>query len=129
MLGNQNNPHKVYLVDFGLAGTFKKTATTSRKIYSGEIGTIKYCPLASHYGLEQFPKDDLESLGYLLVYLASKDLPWYNLPKGLTEREKYDEIKKRKEETSIEKLSQGIGCLKKYFKLVKSFKIGDSIDY
>jgi hypothetical protein len=69
-----------------LAGTFKKTATTARKVYNGEVGTIKYCPLASHYGLEQFPKDDLESLGYLLVYLATKDLPWYHTPKGLTER-------------------------------------------
>jgi len=51
LLGNQNNPHKIYLVDFGLAGTYKKTAMTARKAYAGEIGTIKFCPLASHYGL------------------------------------------------------------------------------
>lgn len=45
------NPHKIYLVDFGLATTYKKTATTARKIYAGELGTIKYCSLAAHYGL------------------------------------------------------------------------------
>jgi len=85
-LGNQNNPHKVYLVDFGLSSAFKKTATVARKCYSGEIGTIKYCPLASHYCYDQFPKDDMESLGYLLVYIATKKLPWSNLDKNLSEK-------------------------------------------
>ena len=59
LLGNHNNPHKVYIVDFGLSSTYKKTATIARKCYPGEIGTIKYCPIASHNGQEQFPKDDL----------------------------------------------------------------------
>ena len=79
LMGNQNNPHKIYIVDFGLSTTFKKQALNARKTYNGEIGTIKFCPLASHYGLEQFPKDDLESLGYMLIYLVNKRLPWSGL--------------------------------------------------
>jgi casein kinase 1, epsilon len=59
LLGNMNNPHKVYIVDFGLSSSFKKIATIARKCYQGEIGTIKFCPIASHKGQEQFPKDDL----------------------------------------------------------------------
>lgn len=51
LLGNQKNPHKVFIVDFGLSNCFKKTAVTARKVYEGEIGTIKFCPKASHYGL------------------------------------------------------------------------------
>lgn len=35
LLGNQNNPHKIYLVDFGLASTFKRNAKQARKIYHG----------------------------------------------------------------------------------------------
>ncbi len=85
LLGNQNNPHKVYIVDFGLSSSFKKTAITARKVYDGEIGTIKFCPKASHYGLQQYPKDDLESLGYLLAYISAKKLPWSCLPKTLEE--------------------------------------------
>ena len=34
-MGNHNNPHKVYLVDFGLAGTYKKSAINARKCYQG----------------------------------------------------------------------------------------------
>lgn len=35
LLGNQNNPHKIYLVDFGLASNFKRNAKQARKIYHG----------------------------------------------------------------------------------------------
>jgi serine/threonine protein kinase len=35
LMGNQNNPHKIYLVDFGLSSNFKKTATAARKVYNG----------------------------------------------------------------------------------------------
>lgn len=59
LMGNLNNPHKVYLIDFGLSGPYKREATRARKMYNGEIGTIKYCSMASHKGEEQFPKDDL----------------------------------------------------------------------
>ncbi len=84
-MGNQNNPHKVYIVDFGLSSAYKKTSKVARKHYTGEIGTIKFCPIASHYGLEQFPKDDLESLGYLLIYLVLKKLPWRGIGKEMSE--------------------------------------------
>ena len=50
MLGNQLNPHKIYLVDFGLVSTFRKNPTKIRKVYDGVIGTAKFCPIASHLG-------------------------------------------------------------------------------
>lgn len=46
---------------------------------TGIVGTAKYCPIASHLGLEQHPKDDLESLGYALLYYVLGELPWGNL--------------------------------------------------
>lgn len=48
LLGNQLNPHKIYLVDFGLVSTYRKDPRKVRKIYDGIIGTAKFCPLASH---------------------------------------------------------------------------------
>ena len=35
LLGNQNRPHKIYLVDFGLSSAYKKTVKTQRKVYNG----------------------------------------------------------------------------------------------
>lgn len=35
LMGNQNSPHKIYIVDFGLSNTYKNTASTARKVYNG----------------------------------------------------------------------------------------------
>lgn len=78
MLGDQQNPHQVYLVDLGLATTFRKKVSKPRKMYDGLVGTAKFCSLASHKGIEQFPKDDLESLGYVLISLTTGKVPWEN---------------------------------------------------
>ena len=88
LLGNQLNPHKIYLVDFGLVSTYRKEVKKLRRMYDGIIGTAKYCPLASHYGNEQFPKDDLESLGYVLIYLIKGALPW-KFQQEMTEEERF----------------------------------------
>jgi casein kinase 1 len=55
--------------------------------------------LASHYGWEQFPKDDLESLGYLLIYLIKGSLPWKKIKgseKFINEKDRYEQIRKIK---------------------------------
>ena len=34
LLGNKSNPHKIYIVDFGLAGKYNKILTKARKCYN-----------------------------------------------------------------------------------------------
>lgn len=52
---------------------------------------------------EQGRRDDLESLGYMLLYFNKGKLPWQGL-KARTKQEKYDLIGKTKRETPIEVL-------------------------
>lgn len=59
LFGNKYDSHSVYLIDFGLTTPFKKISTKPRRILQSLVGTARYCPLVSHRGLEQFPKDDL----------------------------------------------------------------------
>lgn len=59
LFGNKYDSHSVYLVDFGLTTSYKKNSTKARKVFNSIVGTARYCPLASHLGMEQFPKDDL----------------------------------------------------------------------
>ena len=56
--------------------------------------------------MELSRRDDLESLGYMLIYLATGDLPWIKLPFNLNFTQKKDYIKKLKEITSMKEISK-----------------------
>lgn len=55
---------------------------------------------------EQSRRDDLESLGYILMYFNLGSLPWQGL-KAATKRQKYERISEKKMSTPIEVLCKG----------------------
>lgn len=42
-------------------------------------GARTYCAITSHYRKTQSPRDDLQSLGYLLAFFLRGNLPWQNV--------------------------------------------------
>eukprot|EP00359_Climacostomum_virens_P006132 CAMPEP_0204911132 /NCGR_PEP_ID=MMETSP1397-20131031/9537_1 /ASSEMBLY_ACC=CAM_ASM_000891 /TAXON_ID=49980 /ORGANISM="Climacostomum Climacostomum virens, Strain Stock W-24" /LENGTH=497 /DNA_ID=CAMNT_0052081577 /DNA_START=1432 /DNA_END=2926 /DNA_ORIENTATION=- len=68
---------KTFLVDFGLATKVKKVRKNAPRT-KGMLGTPSFASLAALLGMSQFPKDDLEALGYVIIWLLRGALPWEN---------------------------------------------------
>lgn len=69
----------LHLVDFGLSKRFVDFKTKRQvpiKEVNSFIGTPYFASIAAHKQVEQFRKDDLESIGYTLIYLVKGSLPW-----------------------------------------------------
>ncbi|XP_078174624.1 casein kinase 1-like protein 4 isoform X1 [Carex rostrata] len=106
LMGLGRKANQVYIIDFGLAKRYRD-AISNRHIPYREnknlTGTARYASCNTHLGIEQSRRDDLESLGYVLLYFLRGGLPWQGL-KAATKKQKYDKICEKKLSTPIEVL-------------------------
>lgn len=66
----------VYVIDFGLSKRLSESQT--RRPHKGIVGTLPFVSLNIHQGLQATPRDDLEAIAFMLIYLAKGTLPWYD---------------------------------------------------
>ena len=99
----------IYLIDLGLAKRYKSPSRVHLKQSDGKsiVGTARYSSINSHLGIELSRRDDLESLGYMLIYFINGTLPWQGLG-SKDKQDKYAMIGKMKQDISINTLCEGL---------------------
>lgn len=81
-MGLRKQSHIVYLIDYGLSKRYRDSKNLQHIPYKENknlTGTARYASINSHLGIEQSRRDDLEGVGYVLLYLCQGYLPWQGL--------------------------------------------------
>ena len=109
VLGLDNKSHIIYILDFGLSKKFRSSRTHQHIKFSVNkklTGTARYASINALKGCEQSRRDDLEAIGYVLLYFLRVSLPWQRLHVNKGE-DRYKKILQKKKGTSAEDLCKG----------------------
>ena len=78
LFGLNHNSNQIYIIDFGFCKTYLTNNNKHIEIkqHTSLIGTHNYASINSHNYIELTRRDDMESLGYVLLYFLFGRLPW-----------------------------------------------------
>ncbi|XP_047944362.1 casein kinase 1-like protein 2 isoform X2 [Salvia hispanica] len=131
LMGLGRRANQVYAIDFGLAKKYRDSNHQHIPYRENKnlTGTARFASINTHLGIEQGRRDDLESLGYVVMYFLRGSLPWQGLQAG-NKKQKYDRISEKKVQTSIESLCRGYPTeFASYFHYCRSLRFEDKPDY
>lgn len=132
LIGLGKKANQINIIDFGLAKKFRDPKSQKHIPYregKNLTGTARYASINTHLGIEQGRRDDLEGLGYVLMYFNLGSLPWQGL-KAVTKKEKYEKIMEKKISTPVEVLCANVPTeFQTYLNYCRSLKFEDRPDY
>lgn len=107
---SQGKQNVLYLIDYGTSGTYIDAKTKKHRVRAPStkiVGTARYSSLNNHYGYKQSRRDDLESLGYTIIYWLLGRLPW----QGIEEQDfriKWKKVRRIKRAITPDELCRGL---------------------
>ena len=129
-----NDPNVIYVIDFGLCKKYRSSKTGKHilpKADSKFCGNLKFSSSNTTRGKESSRRDDIISLGYMLIYLIKKGLPWDYIYKGnnLT-NSKYIELVFLKDTNAYGKLFNGLPSeFKEFIQYAENLKFDQDPNY
>ena len=131
LLGNKDKDI-IYLIDFGLCRKYKSSKTGKHipaKNLGKFTGTSRYASIYAMAGNEQSRRDDIESIGYMIIYFMKKKLPWQGI-KGNSYKECYHKLYLMKKHLKIEDLCKGLPTeIIEYMNAARALKFEEEPDY
>jgi casein kinase 1 len=105
VLGLSSTKSKVvHFIDFRSATQYRDKTTKqhfpNKPGWSSSLGTIRYQSDNASLGKQQSRRDDLEALGYVIMYFLRGGLPWQDLKRT-------KKLIEKKRSTSVERLCEG----------------------
>jgi casein kinase 1 len=132
LMGLGKKTNLVYIIDFGLAKRYRDQKSAKHIPYrdgKSLTGTARYASINTHAGVEQSRRDDLEAIGYVLMYFLRGNLPWQGI-NARNRDDKYKKIMEKKMITSTEELCNGFPMeFLNYINYCKVLKFEDRPDY
>ena len=137
-IGKGEKSKYIYLLDFGLSIEYNnnnnKNIESQKKLNFEQnnkefIGNARYSSINALEGGPLSKRDDLESLGYLIVYLALGELPWQGYI-SYDNRDKYYKIKEIKKKTTPKQLCKDLPLeFEEYINYTKNLKYEEIPNY
>ena len=132
VMGLNNMSKTLYLLDFGLAKKYRSSVTLVQYPLINKkklTGTARYASINALRGYEQSRRDDLESVGYVLMYFLRGSLPWQGMP-GKNKDERYKKILQKKIDTSPYDLCVGFPEeFEKYIEYTRNMEYVEQPEY
>jgi serine/threonine protein kinase len=134
LMGTDQHDRQLFIIDFGLAKRFRNPETRVHIPYvEGKqlTGTSRYASITTHLGIEQSRRDDLESLGYVFVFMIKGALPWQlGHHRHHPNQDKNDICLERKMLTSPASLCADLpNEFTQYFEIVRALEFTEEPDY
>ena len=133
LLGKGPFESVLFLIDYGLSKRYLDPRTGGTHIPFRDdkqlTGTARYASLHAHLGREQSRRDDLEAVGYVLLYFLLGKLPWQGLEHS-SDEDKYERIRRKKESTSLEELCRDAPpVFQEYLQTVRQLAFEETPNY
>ena len=127
-----NDPNILYLIDFGLSKKYRSSVTGNHIKYNRVkkfVGSLRYASVNALKLREQSRRDDLESIGYMLIFLIKGSLPWDNI-KVENKRSSFYKISQFKQKLEPEILCRNLPKeFAEYIRYVKNLNFEEEPDY
>ena len=131
-LFGEKDKETLYLIDFGLCRKYKSSKTGKHippKSLGKFTGTSRYASVYAMAGNEQSRRDDIESIGYMIIYFMKKKLPWQGI-KGNSYKECYHKLYLMKKNIKLQDLCKGLPSeVIDYMNYAKYLKFEQEPDY